>query len=83
MMIVTMGTPCMTSMAVLVQNGHDEKITAQSEYRSPEHEHRFFYNISINDPFRRLEEQLSSDEPNNGYVRQCSKWLQFLIAKGK
>lgn len=82
-MIMTMRAPSMTSMTVLVQNGHDAKVAAQSKNRRPEHEHRFLYNILIDDPFCSLEEQLSSDKPNNGYIRQCSKRLQLLIAKGK
>lgn len=81
--IVSMRAPSVTSMTVLVQNGHDAKVTSQSEDRSPEHKDRLFYNRTIDDPLRCLEEQLSSDKPDDGYVCQCSKWLQFLIAKGK
>lgn len=81
--IMSMRAPSMTSMTVLVQNGHNAKVAAQSENRRPEHEHWFLYNILIDDPFCSLKEQLSCDKPNNGYIRQRSKRLQFLITKSK
>ena len=55
-MIVAMRATSVTSMTVLVQNRHDAKVAAQSENRRPEHEHRFLYNILIDDPFCSLEE---------------------------
>lgn len=81
--IVPMRAASVTSVTVLVQNGHDAKVAAQPKDRRPEHKHRFLYNISIDDPFSCLEEQLSSDKPDDGYVSQCSERLQFLIAKGE
>lgn len=55
-MIMAMRASSVTSMTVLVQNRHDAKVAAQSENRRPEHEHRFLYNILIDDPFCSLEE---------------------------
>lgn len=73
--IVTMSASSMASMAVFMQDGHDAKVAAQSENRGPEHEDRFFDDRTIYDPLGCLNEQLCSDKPYDGYVRQCSKRL--------
>ena len=80
---MTVGTPVMSSVGVIVQNLHNDEVADQSKDASQKHDERFVDYLLVDHPGSGLYEEFDCDNVDDGNIDECSQRLCLLPAEGE